>query len=223
MSSRARKILWYAVWGATSLYGVTADGQTRVRLEGGTFLPFNVPMSLSVYQSGEPALRLTAHYASEPFAIPICWVWRVSLWSGNRGWELEAVHHKIFLENPPPEIGKFQISHGVNLVTVNRAWQCEHFVLRAGAGVALAHPENTIRGKILPEDGGIFGWGYYLAGPAVGGAVGRHFPLGAGFLLTAEVKLSGYYASVPVVDGRAHVWGLLAQLSIMVGWQNGGS
>ena len=192
--------------------------QSGLRLEAGTFLPHNIPMPLTIHQAGEDDINLTARYASEPFVPPICWVWRVGLWSEGRSWELEVVHHKIYLDNAPPEIGTFGISHGLNQITINRGWQFEMFVLRVGAGFILAHAESIIRGRILSEDGGIFGMGYHLTGPTLQAAVGRHFPLFDGFIATTEVKLSGYFASLPVAGGDARVTGLLAQLTLMVGW-----
>ena len=193
--------------------------QSGLRLEAGTFLPYNIPMPLTIHQTGEHEINLTARYASEPFVAPICWVWRVGLWSEGRSWELEVVHHKIYLDNAPPEIGSFGISHGLNQITINRGWQFEIVALRVGAGLILAHAESSIRGRILSEDGGIFGMGYHLTGPTFQAAVGRHFPLVDGLLATTEVKLSGYFASVPVAGGDASVTGLFAQLTLMVGWQ----
>jgi hypothetical protein len=197
-----------------------ASAQSGLQLEGGTFFPYNVPMPLTISQTGEPDISLVAHYVSEPFVIPICWIWRIGLWSEGRSWELEVSHHKIYLENRPPEVGHFGISHGLNQIAVNRAWQFDQFVLRAGGGAILAHPESMVRGKTQPENGGIFGLGYYLTGPTVQVAIGRHFRLFDGFLATIEAKVSGYLASVPVADGDARVSGLFVQLTLMVGWRS---
>ncbi len=200
--------------------GSELGAQTSFRIEGGTFFPFNLPMPLTIHQGGEPDIYLTAHYASEPFAIPICWVWRIGLWSQGRAWELEAVHHKLFLENRPPEVGAFQVTHGLNQITINRAWTFSGFEGRVGAGVIFAHPETTVRGKTRPEEGGVFNLGYFLTGPTVQGAIGRRLPLAGGFFLEGEIKLSAYLATVPISEGDAHVSGILAQLSVMVGWQS---
>ena len=45
-------------------------------------------------------------------------------------------------------------------------------IWRVGAGVAITHPENTVRGRRVPEDEGILGAGYHLSGPTAMGAVG---------------------------------------------------
>jgi len=194
--------------------------QSGFRIEGGTFLPYNVPMPLTIHQSGEPDIHITARYSSEPFVVPICWIWRIGLWSDGRAWELEGVHHKIFLDNRSAEVENFSVSHGLNQLTINRAWVFSEFEARVGAGVILAHPESTIRGKTMAEEGGFLNLGYRLTGPTVQGAVGKCFPLAGALFLTTELKLSAYHASVPVSEGDAQVWGILAQLTMMIGWQN---
>ena len=85
---------------------------------------------------------------------------------GRARWELELVHHKLYLQNPPPEVQAFQITHGFNFITLNRRWPVYGFGLRAGAGIVLAHPQTTIRGRAFPENGGAFGLGWYVSGPA---------------------------------------------------------
>lgn len=175
-----------------------------VELLGGTAV--NVPMSLRIRQRGTPDLRFVARYETRPWEGSPYYAYRVSRWSQpERAWELELVHHKLYLDDPPSEIQRFEITHGFNLLLLNRAVRRSGLVLRAGAGVVVAHPESIVRGRALGSDEGGLGGGYHLAGPAVQLALARRIRLGGGWALTVEGKATGAYARVPVADGRATV------------------
>ncbi len=120
----------------------------RLDLQGGTALNLLTP--LTVWQEGYPELKFTAHYSVKPLEESPYYSWRIARWKGKRAWELELVHFKLYLDNPPPQIQCFQITHGYNLLTVNRAWDREKYILRAGAGLVIIHPETIVRGKELP-------------------------------------------------------------------------
>lgn len=54
----------------------------------------------------------------------------------------------------------FEISHGYHLRTLNRTFPGRWLLLRAGAGIVLAHTESSVRGLIdNGESGGVFGTG----------------------------------------------------------------
>jgi hypothetical protein len=183
-------------------------------------LVYNAPVPLTIRQEGFPPLRLTARYDTHPFRTPLYYVLRVSRWDRGRsnGWELTLVHQKLYLSNPPSEVGAFSVSHGCNLVTLNRAWRREDVVLRFGAGPVIAHPESIVRGKKLSEDGGILGRGYYLSGACAVGSVARRFT-GGDFFLDLEGMLAGAYADVPVGDGSARAPNLSLHGIIGAGYQ----
>lgn len=192
--------------------------QSRWALEIGGTVPLNVSLPLLIRQSGQPDISLAASYSSRPFEVPICWIWRIGRWSGDAGWELQAIHHKLFLDNGPPEVEEFSISHGLNIVTINRLWQHEWFISRVGGGIALAHPENTVRGRRLQEDGGIFNMGYYVSGPAVIVGAGKQFSLPGNFFLAMDGMLTASYSDVPVNSGTAYVWNVALQANFAVGY-----
>lgn len=183
-------------------------------------IPYNLPLPLVIRQSARPDIDLTARYRSEPFITPFCWVWRVSHSSENHLWEFQAIHHKLYLENKPQEVESFSISHGLNLITINRGWQLDNYIVRIGAGVVLAHPESTIRGKPFPENRGIFGMGYYLSGPAVAAGAGKQFHLVDGLFLTFEAMATASYADVPVKDGNARVYNFVLQANFGFGYSH---
>lgn len=181
---------------------VFADERWSLQIFGGA--PFNVNLPLTIHQSGHPDLKVTGNYGSRPFEVPYYYAWRVGAWNGNRAWELELVHNKLYLKNKPPEVQEFSISHGYNLLTVNRAWEERGFIYRAGLGVVITHPETTIRGLAHPQDGGIYD-GYYLSGPTVQGAVEKRFHIWRWIIASLEAKLTASYARIPVEGGHADV------------------
>ena len=95
---------------------------------------------------------------------------------------------------------EFEVSHGYNLITLNRGWRRGHYVLLAGGGVVLTYPHSTIRGKTWPHDSG-----YDLSGATIQGAAARRFDLGKRIFASVEGKLTASWARVPVVDGNATV------------------
>ena len=213
------KILKYYIF--LLLFLTQADdltAQKKLSVELFTGLPYNIPLPLNISQSGESDLHLIAKFNSEPFTIPIFWVWRISYWNGNTSWEFEAVHHKIFLTNKPTEIQEFSVSHGLNLITINRGWKYSEFIFRIGAGIAIAHPETTVRNKKLPEDGGIFHWGYYLSGPALLFSAGKNFSITDDLYVTCEVRINSTYAYIPIQNGNADLYNVSAQFIFGAGF-----
>jgi hypothetical protein len=169
-----------------------------------------------ITQEGHPDLDFTARHASRPFEPPITWQLRLGRWSNARSWELELLHHKIQLENGPPEVQSFSISHGYNLLTVQRGWTRAPLEWRVGGGMVIAHVENTVRGMKLTETGGTFGGGYYATGPALTAAMARPMPLGHGVLLDLEGRVAASWTSVPVVAGRARGFNVFLQLAVLL-------
>jgi hypothetical protein len=185
------------------------DTAWSIEFSGG--IPYNFPSPLVIEQQGEPTLRLTARYSSEPFRSPIYYVWRIGRWKDGRAWEFEFVHHKLYLDNKPPEITNFSISHGYNMALINRTFKKRMFQkfdyhLRLGAGAVLSHVENTVRGQTFPEDGGLFGWGYYITGPVLNVAVAKRFYLARPLYINTEVKFNPSVSWVPIQNGQAVVW-----------------
>ena len=176
-------------------------------------------MRLNIKQRGEDVLRIKAKYASESLTnLPLYWLWRFSRWSGNASWELEGIHLKLFLENRPGEVENFDISHGFNLLNINRSWKHQGFIFRAGAGVVLAHPESTIRGKRLDEHEGIFNTGYYISGPTINLGISKHFYFSKKLFLSSEIKTSVSYANVPISDGNADVYNTAIHVILGLGY-----
>jgi hypothetical protein len=169
---------------------------------------YSLPTPLSFRQSGQEDIHVNADYKGEPFnaskAAPY-YDWRAGWWKEGRAWEVEWLHHKLILDNRPPEIQRFNISNGFNLLTLNRAWTHRGFIYRLGGGVVIAYPYSTVRGKAHPNEGGVFDTGYFLSGPTLQAAVEKRFFILEHFFLALEAKLTASYARIPIQDGHADV------------------
>ena len=180
------------------LVPATARGQVAFEYFRGT--AFNVPTTLTVTQAGYPPIQFTAHYDVRPLTDRGYYAYRLELWKDRQAWIVELVHHKLYLENPQGEVEEFEVTHGYNLITLNRGWRRGHNTLLFGGGVVLAYPHSTIRGHRWPTDAG-----YYLSGVTIQGAAGRRFDLSTRIFASVEGKLTASWARVPVVDGHATV------------------
>jgi hypothetical protein len=160
---------------------------------------------LIIKQTGFEELNFNAKYHTHSFEMPFYYSIKLAVWNKHRAWELELLHLKLYLSNRPPEVTSFSITHGYNLLFINRLWEMKYLNLRLGGGIIVGHPENTIRGKKLNEKKGIFKSGYYISGVAVQLGPEKTFPLFKGLYLKLEGKLCTAYARVPLVDGHANV------------------
>jgi hypothetical protein len=192
-----------------------AQSRWSFELHGGEV--YNVPMPLTISQDGYPDVKLTAQYDTEPFTLPFYWDMRLGRWQSNKIWEVEMIHHKLYLENTTPEIQKFNISHGFNLIMLNRGFDKKLFRYRFGAGMVLTHPESNIRGKVFGDSNDDKDLGYYLSGPALNLAVGKAFRMSSSFYLDIESKVTCAYTRVKVANGHADVYHLAFHLIFGVG------
>jgi len=171
----------------------------------------NLPTPLIIKQEGEETIRVNqAEYESDAwtwFNSPY-YAWRIGLWENNRGWEIELVHEKIILKNKPEDVQHFEISHGYNLITINRAWKSSksyHLIWHIGAGIVLTHPETIVRHK-SKGFGASFPEGFYISGLTAQIAVGKRIKVWPGLFGILEAKFTASYAThVPIADGYAEV------------------
>ncbi len=194
----------------SSIPGTGCDAGVSLELLVGA--PVNAGTSLEIRQRGHPRIRLDARFRSEPLDAPIYWTLRVAMTGTASGWCVELMHDKVHLDTSHPDVQAFSISHGLNFVTVQRRWIRRALELHAGAGILVAHPENTIRFHELDPDSGVWGTGYHPTGPAALLSAAYRISLGADLSALAELRASIARVRVPVDRGDArfvHVAGHL--------------
>ncbi len=190
---------------ASALLAPLASAETKDAWSFEMFLgsAWNFPIPLIIRQESQSDISLTAQYDTEPLKESPYYAWRIGRWTEGRAWELELVHHKVYLRNEPSDVQHFEISHGYNLITVNRAWPYKGLTLRLGGGLVVAHPETKIRNQEFPADAGALGLGFFIAGPTGQATIAKKFYFKKGFFGTIETKFTMSYAWVPIVDGDA--------------------
>jgi hypothetical protein len=171
---------------------VDADPVWRIEAQTGSAYSFDT--TLKIDQREAEDFRFSADYETKPFEGAPYSAWRISRWNENHGWEIEFLHHKIYLKNTPPGIQTFRISNGYNMLLMNHAWELRNFTLRAGAGAVVAFPISVINDVVT--DGG-----YRLAGFGGQGSISRRFYLIDRFFLSIEAKLTVARAGVTLSGG----------------------
>jgi hypothetical protein len=167
-----------------------------VELRTGSAKSFST--NLEIEQTAFPKFEFNADYETRPFEDSWYYGWRVSRQNKKHAWELEFLHHKIYLTNNPPEIQHFEVSHGYNMLFLNHAWIFGHNYIRAGAGPVISHAESEIRGLGFASD-------YEISGFVGQGAFGRRFYVSRILYFTLEGKFTLATASVSIAQGKAHV------------------
>jgi hypothetical protein len=179
---------------------------------------YSVPLPLKIKQQGYPDLKLTAHFRTEAFTLPVYWDMRFSRWKDEKSWELELIHHKLYLDNTSEEVQKFNISHGFNMILLNRGFNRKIFRYRAGAGIVLAHPESNIRGKEFGSSTDDYDLGYYLSGPVMNLAFSKPIRFWGRFYINAEAKTTFAYSRIKIAEGNSDVYNLAFHLILGIGY-----
>jgi hypothetical protein len=126
--------------------------------------------------------------------------------------EIQLLHHKLYLKNPPPEIEQFKVSHGFNILTLNVARYGDPLIWRAGIGVTLPHGDSTVRGEKYLSNG------YKIGDPALLAGVSHEWPIGDHVRLLAELQLIAAWAEVGVAGGHADVASFAFHLLLGAGY-----
>lgn len=173
--------------------------------------PVNINHPITIKQQGYKDLNFTAKFYSEPFKQPFFYVYRFTKWKNDKAWEIEMMHQKLYLSNPPEEVQYFNITHGFNLIVLSRSikfkmLQKHDFIFKFGTGIVLAHAENMVRYKEFDQNQSFYNLGYYVTGPVLNLALAKKFQLSNRFYFNAETKFNTSYADIPIVDGNATLW-----------------
>jgi hypothetical protein len=124
----------------------------------------------------------------------------------------------MYLIDRPTEVQRFQITNGMNMLTVSRAFRRGQLTYAVGAGPVITYPITRVRGEMLESGRGFLG-GYFLSGANMMGSVTRRFPLPLGVFLSLDGRLSASYVRIPVADGHAGVPNLALHLLAGLGFQ----
>jgi hypothetical protein len=190
---------------AALLAPAPASGAWALLLAGGGAA--NLRTRLEVDSGNAPAIRMRPRYEARPFEDSPYYAARLSFGSERGAWELELVHHKLYLRDRDrtPEISNFEATHGYNLITLGRSIRRLGLLWRAGLGVALVHLEGTVRGAPIRVRNGVLGGSYSLEGPAGQIGIGKPLRVSTRVYLSPEAALTAAYARVSIDGGRVTV------------------
>ncbi len=206
---------------ALALAGVRpAAGQDRFAIQGFLGTALNVPTSLTIRQTGEPDLELTARYETRALQQPVYWSALLSLFNEKRAFDLQFTHQKLHLTNPPPEVQYFEVTHGFNLFTLAYRWRTLPVDVRVGGGIVLPHPEGTVRDQPYPSpEDGFLGREWHDVGPAFLAGIGKQWEPVRHLLLITQAELVAAWASdVPMVSGSVDVSNVALHLRAGIGY-----
>lgn len=176
--------------------------------EGSLGTAHNFDTRLRIDQEGQEPLRVDGRYSTRPLTSPQYYGVRVSRWTGGRGWEFALIHDKLYLRNPPPQVESLSISHGFNLLTLNRAVQTPVLTYRFGAGAVVTHLEGHVRGTVY--DGP-----YDLAGLTVLAGVSKRFYWNKEWFAVGDAAVNWAYAKAHA-DGDPRLTVTLPQAAVHV-------
>lgn len=142
---------------------------------------YNFESPSHVTQSGVDVARFDGDYETRGLEGPLHYAWRIGRWQDDSAWELQLLHHKIYLRHPSAPIEALSISHGFNIITLNRAMRLGSWRTRVGVGPVVTHVEARIAGTAY--DGP-----YELAGAAVLMGVGRELQITKHLYALAEIS-----------------------------------
>jgi hypothetical protein len=180
---------------------------------------WNARSTLRVEQTGEPDVEIRADWSTRSFDGPMYYMMRIGArTNGGQRWEIQFVHHKLYLENPTAEVQHFEITHGFNLFTFDRVGE-RTITWRAGAGIVVPHTDSTVRGQSSHGGDGIFGTGYRIGGPALLVGAGKEIDLGERWFVVPELQATAGWVRVKVADGDARTSNLALHFLLSLGWR----
>jgi opacity protein-like surface antigen len=150
---------------------------------------YNLNSRTHIHTVQTPAAAFDGDYETRGLEGPLHYAWRVTRWEQDRGWELQFLHHKLYLRNRPQNVEALSISHGFNIVALGRAYRMDAWRFRFGLGPVIAHPEARIAGVSYGDD-------YELAGAAAVGSIGIALDLTARWSIAGEVAATYGYAEM---------------------------
>lgn len=167
---------------------------------------YNLGTPLTIEQAGQPDLHINADWSTRPWRPTWYYSGRISKWSGNSAWAFEYMHHKLYLDNPPPEVGTFRITNGVNNLLIERHWRLNGWEMGVGGGPVWAVPISRVRGEGYSRGGGgILKSHYELAGATALATVARRLKLFPYTYGSLAIKTTLTHLDVNIADGRAHL------------------
>ncbi len=172
----------------------------------------NFDTDLTIRQCGREDIAFRAAWETRPFDQPLYWMVRLRWQRPRDGFEVQLLHHKMYLENTRPDVTDFEVTHGFNILTANYLRRGGPVQLRLGAGVTIPHAESTVRGEHHTSEHNTIGGPAFLVG------VGSEYGFTDRLFLAGELQFIAAWAKVDVAEGTADVTSLAFHLLLGMGY-----
>lgn len=182
---------------AATAAGAVPPHRLVVQVFGGTVL--NADSDLRLARWDEPVLEHRAAWETRSFEVPVYWNLRLRWQRADDAFELQLLHHKLYLANPTAEIRHLEVTHGFNIVSGHYVRNWRGFLVRAGVGVVLPKTDADLGG----ESGGTNA--YRVQGLAILGGAGREWLLAGPVSLALEAQLIWAGSDIDVPGGVGEV------------------
>jgi hypothetical protein len=223
--SRNRNFISRAL-GLALVMGVTAGTRALAEesahkwafdLQGGSATNLHVPLHLV---QGAYDKKLTAHYSTRAYGGGAAPYYALRFrryfaegsfgsWLKRPALSIQLLHHKLWLDNRPPEVQEFRMTYGYNFLAFTLSGQLLPKYLRAYLGLApiIPHPINTVNGLKLANSPKLWPTGqrYVLAGAGLEMGLEGILYFSEQFFANADFKMTGSLSRVPLNEGHATV------------------
>jgi hypothetical protein len=177
------RLIWAVVLVAALAAEDAMAGEPRWSVEALIGDAHNFESPTRIEHPAVPAASFDGRYTTRGLEGPLHYTFRASRLLERGAWEIQLLHHKLYLRDAPPGVEALSVSHGFNVVTLNRAFEVDHWRLRIGLGPVITHPEARI-------DGGSYDGPYELSGAAALIGVGRSMALTEAWSLGIEASFT---------------------------------
>ena len=159
---------------------------------------------ITIKRSGSADVDLgVVNFDTNPFEAPIYYDVRLAKWKDNSAWELEFVHHKLYMDSSDldndqgVDVSNFDINY--NLLYGNYAKEITpNNIARFGAGLVIPSSEITINGVKSNQS-------YKIAGATFQLGIEHDFPINQHLIFSIEGKMTYSYAKIEVENSSAMV------------------
>ena len=194
---------------AAILFPLIANAAWVFQLSTGTAHSFDTTLTV---EQPQITTKITADYDTHPWRPAPYYSIRIGKWNAKSAWELELLHHKLYLNNPELPVNSFRVTNGYSMVMLNHAWNYRSLILRAGGGGLVAYPVTTIDNITTLG-------GYRLAGITGQGSVEKRFFFSNHFFLSGEAKLTASHAKLTLENAKATVPNVAVHALVSIGYQ----
>jgi len=168
----------------------------------------SVDQNITVARQDASDINFRASFKTNGLKSPQYYSIRLGEYINNKNLEFEFIHHKLYVEDLPLVIDKFEVTDGYNLFLINIVNNLKRDIYyRIGVGTVVVHPDITIDGETnYVKGGGLIPkfWtdGYHWGGISSQISLFYEKKIASKIQFNLETKFVYARTSIPVVGGN---------------------